>query len=47
MMKSLGFLNRFGRGIARIDAELAKNGNPPALYDVGQSWWSVTLRSAR
>jgi len=45
-MKALGYLNRFGRGIARIETEMARNGNPPPEYDIGQSWWSVILRSA-
>ena len=45
-MKALGYLNRFGRGIARVETEMAKNGNPPPEYDIGRSWWSVVLRNA-
>ncbi|GGL43481.1 ATP-binding protein [Planomonospora parontospora] len=45
-MKSLGYVNRFGRGIGRIQASLAGNGNPPAEFLVDDSSWSVTLRRA-
>jgi len=44
-MKSLGYLNRFGRGIARTEAEMHRNGNPSPEFDIGQSWWTVILRS--
>jgi ATP-dependent DNA helicase RecG len=43
-MKSLGYVNRFGRGIGRIKASLASNGNPPAEFTVDDSSWTVTLR---
>ncbi|MFC5145887.1 ATP-binding protein [Streptomyces aureoversilis] len=46
-MKSLGYVNRFGRGIGRVRAALARNGNPPAGYLIDDSSWSVTLRSAQ
>ncbi|MBT2452733.1 putative DNA binding domain-containing protein [Streptomyces sp. ISL-43] len=46
-MKSLGYVNRFGRGIGRVRAALERNGNPPAEYLVDDSSWSVTLRSAQ
>ncbi len=45
-MKSLGYVNRFGRGIGRIQASLDANGNPPADFLVDESSWSVTLRRA-
>ena len=45
-MKSLGYVNRFGRGIGRIRASLAENGNPPPEFLVETSSWSVTLRRA-
>ncbi len=35
-MKNLGYVNRFGRGIAAIRALLQKNGNPPPEFDVRQ-----------
>ncbi len=43
-MKSLGYVNRFGRGIGRIKAALARNGNPEPEFTVDASSWSVTLR---
>lgn len=46
-MKSLGYVNRFGRGIGRVRAALARNGNPPAEYRVDDSSWSVVLRRAQ
>jgi len=36
-MKTLGYVNRFGRGIATIQAELSNNANPPAEFDTGQT----------
>ncbi len=44
-MKSLGYVNRFGRGISRMRAALDRNGNPPAEFTVDDSSWIVTLRS--
>lgn len=43
-MKGLGYVNRFGRGIGRIQAALKRNGNPPAQFQVDESSWAVTLR---
>ncbi|WP_405550418.1 ATP-binding protein [Streptomyces microflavus] len=43
-MKGLGYVNRFGRGIGRVQASLARNGNPPAEFQVDDSSWAVTLR---
>lgn len=45
-MKGLGYVNRFGRGIGRVHASLARNGNPPAEFQVDDSSWAVTLRRA-
>ncbi|WP_329066939.1 ATP-binding protein [Amycolatopsis sp. NBC_01480] len=45
-MKSLGYVNRFGRGIGRIRAALEANGNPAPEFDVDTSSWSVVLRRA-
>jgi ATP-dependent DNA helicase RecG len=36
-MKVLGFVQRFGAGIATAQAELRRNGNPPAVFDVRES----------
>jgi ATP-dependent DNA helicase RecG len=44
-MKSLGYVNRFGRGIGRIRAVLDRNDNPPAEFVVDDSSWTVILRS--
>jgi ATP-dependent DNA helicase RecG len=44
-MKSLGYANRFGRGIGRIRAALQRNGNPEPEFIVDDSSWTVTLRS--
>jgi ATP-dependent DNA helicase RecG len=43
-MKSLGYVNRVGRGIGRIQAALERNGNPPAEFLVDDSSWTVILR---
>ncbi|RAO07808.1 ATP-binding protein [Micromonospora noduli] len=45
-MKSLGYVNQFGRGIGRIRASLARNGNPPPEFVVDDSSWTVMVRSA-
>lgn len=45
-MKALGYVNRFGRGIGRIRAALAENGNPPAEFLIEEASWSVVLRRA-
>jgi ATP-dependent DNA helicase RecG len=43
-MKILGYVNRFGRGIARIKASMDQNGNPPPEFAVDEAFWSVALR---
>ncbi|MFA1540469.1 RNA-binding domain-containing protein [Actinomadura monticuli] len=45
-MKSLGYVNRFGRGIGRIQTALEENGNPPAEFLIEDSSWTVVLRRA-
>ncbi|MFM8250674.1 MAG: ATP-binding protein [Planctomycetota bacterium] len=45
-MKVLGFVNRFGRGVARAQAALEKNGNPPAEFIFGDSFFGVIVRKA-
>ncbi|WP_406045510.1 putative DNA binding domain-containing protein [Micromonospora sp. NBC_00898] len=45
-MKSLGYVNQFGRGIGRIRASLDRNGNPSPDFLVDDASWTVTLRSA-
>ncbi|MGW4461146.1 ATP-binding protein [Micromonospora sp. NPDC004704] len=46
-MKSLGYVNQFGRGIGRIKSALSRNGNPEPVFVVDDSSWTVTMRSAR
>lgn len=45
-MKVLGFVNRFGRGVARAQAALASNGNPPAEFLFGDTFFGVIVRKA-
>jgi len=46
-MKTLGYVNRFGRGIARTQKLLLDNGNPPAEFDISQTmFFLVTIREA-
>lgn len=45
-MKSLGYVNQFGRGIGRIRASLARNGNPSPDFHVDDASWTVVVRSA-
>lgn len=47
-MKTLGYVNTFGRGIARAQRALAENGNPPAEFDVSQrTFFLATVREAQ
>jgi ATP-dependent DNA helicase RecG len=43
-MKTLGAINRYGRGVERAQALLAKNGSPPAEFEFGDTFFGVTLR---
>jgi ATP-dependent DNA helicase RecG len=45
-MKSLGYVNQFGRGIGRVRASLRRNGNPEPEFVVDDASWTVTLWSA-
>src|SRR5262249_16469820 len=38
VLKVLGYVQRFGVGIATARAALAKNGNPPPEFDVQPNW---------
>ena len=42
--KTLGFVNRYGRGIAIAQAELRKNDSPDAYFDFGTNYFTVTIR---
>ena len=44
-IKVMGYVNKFNRGIAKVKAELEKNGNPPPIFDVNKrTEFRVTLR---
>ena len=46
-MKVMGFVNKFNRGIAKVKAEMAANGNPAPIFDVNKrTEFRVTLRPA-
>ncbi len=45
-MKTLGFVNRFGRGVVRAQSALAENGNPPAEFDFQPTYILVTMKAA-
>jgi len=47
-MNVLGYVNRFGRGIAKAQESLQKNSNPPAEFDIDQTqFFLVTLRETQ
>lgn len=46
-MKVLGYVERFGVGIARAEAALAANNNPPARFDIEPTHLLVTLEAVR
>lgn len=43
-MKTLGAVNRFGRGVERAQAALTRNGNPPAEFEFGDTYFGATIR---
>ena len=45
--KTLGFVNRFGRGIAVAQRELERNGSPALEYVVGDNHMLMTVRKRR
>lgn len=42
--KTLGFVNRFGRGIAKARDEMAKNGSPAIDFKIGENHFLAILR---
>lgn len=47
-MKTLGYVNRFGRGIAKTRELLKNNNNPPAEFDIDQTqFFLVIIREAQ
>ena len=46
-MKNLGYVNRFGYGIANVQSVLQKNGNPPAEFIIDQpNYFLATVQEA-
>lgn len=45
-MKTLGYVNRFGWGVYRVQEELKKNGNPPADFHFDHGYVRVRLQAA-
>jgi len=45
VLKTFGFIQAFGRGIATAEKEMAKNGNPPLEFEVNQSAVVCILRA--
>ena len=45
--KAMNFIQRFGSGIPRARAALARNGNPPPEFRVEPNFVNVTVRAAR
>jgi ATP-dependent DNA helicase RecG len=45
-MKTLGYTNRFERGITHVQRTLDSNGNPKAEYDGTNEYWFVTIRKS-
>jgi ATP-dependent DNA helicase RecG len=43
-LKTLGAINRFGHGVERARAALAKNGNPEPEFFFGDTYFGVTIR---
>ena len=43
-MKNMGFMQRFGIGIATARKALAKNGNPPPKFDVQETFIYTTIK---
>lgn len=43
-MKTLGYVNKYGRGVLRAQETLAKNGNPPAEFTFEPNYVLVTIR---
>jgi ATP-dependent DNA helicase RecG len=43
-LKTLGAINRFGRGVERARAALEKNGSPAAEFFFGDTYFGATIR---
>lgn len=45
-LEVLGYVNKYGRGVIRAQAELRANGNPEAEFRLDPSFVQVTVRGA-
>lgn len=43
-MKTIGIINRFGRGVYRAQSALARNGSPPAEFIYGETHFGAIVR---
>lgn len=43
--RTLGFVNRFGRGIAKAQEEMKRNGNPPIEFDIGENHFAAIVKA--
>lgn len=46
-LRTMGYINRFGRGIRTAKDELARNGNSEPVFDIDDNFFSVTVRRVR
>jgi ATP-dependent DNA helicase RecG len=46
-MKTLGYVNKYARGVLRAQQALAKNGNPPAEFTFEPTYVLATIRQGR
>lgn len=44
-LKNLGYVNRFGQGIMRVEQALTENGNPPAQFSFESTYFLVTVKA--
>ena len=47
VLKDLGYVERFGRGIRLMRDALERNGNPPPAFQIETAYWGVTLFARR
>jgi ATP-dependent DNA helicase RecG len=45
VLKNLGYVNRFGQGIMRVEQALAKGGNPSAQFSFESTYFLVTIKT--
>lgn len=44
VMRTAGYVNRYGQGVLRAQRALLENGNPAAEFAMDGHWFSVTIR---